>query len=86
MWWFHSEFCIQCQQGLTLNNWELLHLLVPDTLYEEEIIWLIGNYISYAWSTSYVRNKVLKVEKFFGFLAYKYENSFLNFGHNLGLC
>ena len=63
--WTRHKILGLCQQALTLNNWELLHLLVPDTPYEQEIIWLIGNYISYAWNTSYVRNKVLKVEKFF---------------------
>ena len=59
--------------------------MVPETQYEQEMIWLIGNFISYAWNNSYVRNRVVKVEKFFGFLTYKYKASMLKFGQILGL-
>ena len=83
--WIRLKILRLCQQGSTASNWELLHLLVPETQYEQEMVWLIGNFISYAWNNSYVRNRVVKVEKFFGFLTYKYKTSMLKFGQILGL-
>ena len=41
--------------------------LVPETQYEQEIVWLIGNFISYAWNNSYVKTGWLKLTSFLNF-------------------
>ena len=36
-----------CDQGLMSSNWELVNLFLPSTQSEQEIVWLIGNFVWY---------------------------------------
>ena len=56
--------------------------------FEQEIVWLIGTYVDYVWTKVFIGDSELKIEKFFGYLKFKYKNSGDSLGHIsiLGLC
>ena len=56
---------------LLSSDWELLNLFLPRSQFEEEIIWLVSNYIRFVWT--YMENSVVNFDKFFGFLTFKYK-------------
>ena len=74
-----------CEQGLRSSNWELLNLVLPKTNWEQGILWLISTYVGYAWEHCYVRESGLVLEKFFGFLTFKYKNSVVSLGQHAGM-
>ena len=54
------------------ENWNILNICFQKTLYEEEIIWLISNYIYFVWDHSFVREATASLNTFFGYLTFKY--------------
>ena len=84
--WTRLKILGLCQlQGSSPTNWELLNLFFPKTRFELEILWLLSHYVNYVWRQCFMKNKVVKVEKLFGFLTFKYKSSNLIFGESLGL-
>ena len=83
--WVRLKILGVCHQGLQSSNWELLNLVLPPNQCEEGIIWLISNFVSYVWKNFAVGESVVKVEKFFGFLTFKYKNSNHGFGRFVGI-
>ena len=60
------------QQQQNLDDWDLLNLFFTSCDYDKEIVWLISSYVLYVWENVFVRGAEVKLEKFFGFLTYKY--------------
>ena len=60
------------QQQQNLDDWDLLNLFFISCDYDKEIVWLISSYVLYVWENVFVRGAEVKLEKFFGFLTYKY--------------
>ena len=57
-----------------LSDWTIINFLVPRNNFEDEVIWLIGNYLVKVWNDLYTRNKnELNEEEFFGFLTFKFK-------------
>ena len=71
--WVRLKILDLCDQALNVSNWELLNLFLPGTSYEQEIIWLVGNFVCYVWENIFIRNTEVKLEKLFGFLSFKYK-------------
>ena len=69
--WIRLKILGLCDQGLLSSNWELLNLFLPRSQFEQEISWLVSNYVRFVWT--YMENSVVKFEKFFGFLTFKYK-------------
>ena len=67
------------------SNWELLNFVLPKTGFEQGIVWLISSYVGYVWEHCYARDTTVVLEKFFGFLSFKYKNSGVSLGQNSGL-
>ena len=40
---------------------------------DSEIVWLISSYVLYVWETVHVKISEVKLEKFFGYLTFKYK-------------
>ena len=56
-----------------LSDWEIITLKFPKTSWENEIIWLIGSYVSETWKLLFLKGEIsLSRERVFGFLKYKY--------------
>ena len=83
--WVRLKILGLCDQGLGFSNWELLNFVIPKTKFEEGILWLISCYVSYVWEHCYVRDSGVVLEKFFGFLTFKFKNSCVSLGQNVGL-
>ena len=52
---------------------QLLSLDLPNMFAESRAIWLISEYVGYAWSELSEKESHLKLDKFFGFLTFKYK-------------
>ena len=59
--------------GQNVADWDVIHLFYPNSIRGREILWLISNYILYLWETVHIKKKEVKVEKFFGFLTFKFK-------------
>ena len=70
-------------QGAQISNWELINLFLPTCARETEIVWLISNYVHRVWEDLYIRNNEIKLDKFFGFLTFKYKVDQLSSGITL---
>ena len=46
---------------------------MPTSSYENEAVWILGNYISRAWTILSSGTPVLNEEEFFGFLRFKFK-------------
>ena len=70
--WLRLRILDLCGQGM-VSNWELLNLFIPRTNWEQEILWLLSNYVSYVWDSIFIRNSEVRLEQMFGFLTFKYK-------------
>ena len=73
--WSRIKIIITSLIKVNLSDWIIINYLLPRTEFEDEITWLLGNYIAKAWSDLFARNTVmLKEEEFFGFLSFKFKD------------
>ena len=87
--WVRMKILDLSDQGLAVTNWDLINLFLPSSKFEQEIVWLVGNYVSYVWENISIRNSEVRLEKLFGFLTFKYKMdsrfSGINLAHISGL-
>ena len=61
-------------QGTDLPDSDLINLRLPRNTSNNEIVWLIGIYVGEVWSCLVIKSAAkLSVDKFFGFLKFKYK-------------
>ena len=59
-----------------VSNFEILNLIFPKTVNEDEIIWLLGSYVEGVWTRLFEKGESwLRFEEFFGYLTYKYREA-----------
>ena len=56
-----------------LDDWEILNLCFEMSSRDAEIVWLVSTYVSYIWEMVHVKKLEVKLDKFFGFLTFKYK-------------
>ena len=72
--WTRIKNILLSMVDTSITDWCLINFFMEKSGYENEIVWLIGNYIAKVWSELHVRNKEeLKDKEFFGFLTYKFK-------------
>ena len=54
------------------DDWSLLNLCFPKTVYEKEFLWLISIYTQFVWDQTYVCEVAASLNAFFGYLTFKY--------------
>ena len=54
-------------------DWDVINLFFPNSIRGQEILWLVSNYIFYVWETVSMKKQDVKLEKFFGFLTFKFK-------------
>ena len=60
--------------GADIADNYLINFKFPKCRQENEIVWLLGNYIAKVWSELSVKAvDAMKLEEFFGFLTFKYK-------------
>ena len=55
-----------------MMDWDILNLFVPNSAFDMEISCLVSSYVLFVWENIYVREAVVKLDQFFGFLTFKY--------------
>ena len=60
--------------GATVPNAELINFLFPSSVNDNEVVWLLCNYLTKVWQDIYVgAEPQIKSEELFGFLRFKYK-------------
>ena len=59
--------------GASVDDWEIVNLLFLNSSKDSEIVWLVSSYVLYVWETVHVKKLEVKLEKFFGYLTFKYK-------------
>ena len=63
-----SEELHQC------SNWTILNLAFNAKDSENEVVWLLCQFVYYTWNHFASKETELQLEKFFGFLSWKYKS------------
>ena len=58
-----------------LSSEELILLFYPKEQFEDELIWVVGNYMNYVWEEAVVKGRVLCEASVKGYLRYMYYQS-----------
>ena len=58
-----------------VSNWDLINLFYCRTPYDEEVTWLIANYVHFVWERTFVQEVSVNLNAFFGFLTFKYREN-----------
>ena len=59
--------------GPNVPDWDIINIFFPKSSCDQEILWLVSSYILYVWETVHIKKQEVKLEKFFGFLTFKFK-------------
>ena len=71
--WVKRQVLQLGQMGVGVDDWEIINLFFPNSCHDTEIVWLVSTYVLYVWEMVQVKKLEVKLEKFFGFLTFKYK-------------
>ena len=75
LWTWLKSIILKKGNFRSVSDLDLLRLSFPQRAQEKAITWLIGSYTWYAWQNARGdTGDELKLEKFFGFLSFKYKD------------
>ena len=56
-----------------MDDWEIVNLCFVSSRRDSEIVWLVSSYVLYVWEMVQVKKLEVKLDKFFGYLTFKYK-------------
>ena len=56
-----------------MDDWDIVNLLFPMSRRDAEIVWIVSCYVLYVWEMMHVQKSEVKLDKFFGYLTFKYK-------------
>ena len=59
--------------GADADDWDLVNLMFLNSSRDSEIVWMISSYVQYVWEMVYIKKQEVKLDKFFGYLTFKYK-------------
>ena len=59
--------------GPNVTDWNIINLFFPNSSRGQELVWLVSTYVLYVWETVYIKKKEVELDKFFGFLTFKFK-------------
>ena len=71
--WLKKEVVRLGRMAPNVADWDVVNLFFPKSSRGREIIWLVSTYILYVWETVQIKKQEVKLEKFFGFLTFKFK-------------
>ena len=71
--WVKRQVLQLGNMGAGVDDWDLVNLLFPKSSCESEIVWLVSSYVLYVWEMVHIKRLEVKLDKFFGFLTFKYK-------------
>ena len=74
------------QMGGIVDDWEIINLCFVSSRRDTEIVWLVSSYVLYVWEMVQVKKLEVKLDKFFGFLTFKYKMHQATSSKQLKIC
>ena len=71
--WLKRQIVRLGQMDGRVEDEEIVNLCFVNSSNETEIVWLVSSYVLYAWETVHIKKQEVKLDKFFGFLTFKYK-------------
>ena len=71
--WVKRQVVRLGQMGAGVDDWEIINLLFVNSCYDREIVWLVSSYVHYVWEMVQAKKQEVRLDKFFGFLTFKYK-------------
>ena len=71
--WLKRQVVQLGNTGADVDDWDLVNLMFLNSSRDSEMVWMISSYVLYVWETVYVRKQEVKLDKFFGYLTFKYK-------------
>ena len=71
--WLRGQVVRLGQMRVDVEDWDIVNLLFLKSGRDSEIVWLVSSYVSYVWELVHVRKSEVKLDKFFGYLTFKYK-------------
>ena len=71
--WLKRQVVQLGQMEAGVEDEEIINLCFVKSRHETEIVWLVGSYALYVWEMVHIKKLEVKLEKFFGFLTFKYK-------------
>merc|ERR1711954_552006 len=71
--WLKRQVLQLGQMDARVEDEEIVNLCFVKSSHETEIVWLVSSYVLYAWETVHIRKLEVKLDKFFGFLTFKFK-------------
>ena len=71
--WLKRQVVQLGQMEAGVEDEEIINLCFVKSRHETEIVWLVGSYVLYVWEMVHIKKLEVKLEKFFGFLTFKYK-------------
>ena len=71
--WVKRQVVQWGQMGAGIDDWEIINLSFANSCHDTEIVWLLSLYVLYVWEMAQVKKLEVKLDKFFGFLTFKYK-------------
>ena len=71
--WLKGQVVQLGRMGVDVDDWDIVNLLFLKSNRDSEIVWLVSSYVSYVWEMMHVKKSEVKLDKFFGYLTFKYK-------------
>ena len=71
--WVKRQVVQWGQLGAGVDDFDVINLFYANSCNDTEIVWLVSSYVLYVWETVQVKKLEVKLDKFFGFLNFKYK-------------
>ena len=72
-YWLKRQVMQLSNTGADVDDWDLVNLMFLNSSRDSEIVWMISTYVQYVWDTAYIKKHEVKLDKFFGYLTFKYK-------------
>ena len=71
--WVRAQILNLLGDGFSqVSNFEIIYLAFPQTVFESEILWIIGIYVEYVWKVIFSRDQKANVDKLIAHFRSKY--------------
>ena len=71
--WLKSQVMQLGNIRVNVDDWDIVNLLFPMSRRDAEIVWIVSCYVLYVWEMMHVQKSEVKLDKFFGYLTFKYK-------------
>ena len=71
--WLKRQVMQLGRLGASVDDWDIVNLHFLNSRNDSEIVWLVSSYVLYVWEMVEVKKLEVTLDKFFGYLTFKYK-------------